>query len=109
MPPLAPSDHQPDIRVRLLVGVQIRCDVCRSRRTRPVMPGGTSEATDATLPASGAGDIYCLAAGGEAHAPSAVRPSCVHRASPVQQLVDDEHLNRRGCRELDAGVQEVIL
>ena len=108
MPPLAPSDQQLDIRVRLLAGVQIRCDVCRRRRTRPVMPGGTSEATDATLPASGAGDIYCQAAGIDAHAHSAFL-SCFNRPSPVQQLVDDEHLNRRDCRELDAGVQEVIL
>ena len=71
MPPLAPSDHQPDIRVRLLVGVQIRCDVCRSRRTRPVMPGGTSEATDATLPASGAGDIF--------HQATMVSSTCTRR------------------------------
>ena len=67
-----------------------------------------TKAATATLPASGAGDIYCLAAGGDAHAHAAFR-SFFNRSPPVQQVVDDERLDQRDCREIEAGLREVIL
>ena len=108
-PPFAPTNHLPRQHPRAIDRGRPYSLWRLSPPPRPSRDARrNTKATDATLPASGAGDIYCQAAGGDAHAHSAFL-SCFNRPSPVQQLVDDEHLDRRDCRKLDAGVQEVIL